>query len=77
MHHTPHYPNNRIAMNKLESRIKGLHKYKKRLSNYGLKSGNYALKTTGKPCSCAMCSPKNIVFQPKKYYLREAANTNL
>ena len=37
-------------------------KYKKRLKNFGLKenepnSNYYCLKSTGKPCSCFMCSP--------------------
>jgi hypothetical protein len=36
-------------------------KYKKRLKNLGLKEtdGNYhCYKSTGKPCSCPMCSPE-------------------
>lgn len=53
-------------MNKHERRLKGYHKFKKRLKNYRInpevmlsteaKSVNYALKTTGKPCSCFICS---------------------
>ena len=46
-------------MNKFERRLKGLYKFKKRLRNYNLnRSEGYILKTTGKPCSCYMCSPK-------------------
>lgn len=46
-------------MNKFERRLKGLYKFKKRLRNYNLNSNEgYLLKTTGKPCSCYMCSPK-------------------
>jgi hypothetical protein len=38
-------------------------KYKKRLKNLGLKetdpnSKYYCYKSTGKPCSCPMCSPE-------------------
>lgn len=46
--------------NKLERKIKGFFKFKKRLLNYGLKQEKpteyYIFKTTGKPCSCYMCS---------------------
>ncbi len=46
-------------MNKYERRLKGFYKYKKRLRNYSSRGANYyILKTTGKPCSCYMCSPK-------------------
>lgn len=46
-------------MNKFERRLKGFYKYKKRLKNYSLTAEeNHILKTTGKPCSCFMCSPK-------------------
>jgi hypothetical protein len=36
-------------------------KFKKRLKNYRLKEGDgkfNCFRTTGKPCSCSMCSPK-------------------
>lgn len=37
-------------------------KYKKRLKNLGLKeaenSNFYCYKSTGKPCSCPLCSPE-------------------
>lgn len=47
-------------MNKLQRRLKGFYKYKKRLKNYGFTdTEHYILKTTGKPCSCFMCSPKD------------------
>lgn len=48
------------CMNKFERRLKGYYKYKKRLKNYNRSySDGYILKTTGKPCSCYMCSPKD------------------
>lgn len=66
--------------NKLERKVKGFFKFKKRLFNYGLnhselntenKANNYAFKTTGKPCSCYMCSglkySRNIKHKLKKY----------
>lgn len=47
-------------MNKFERRLKGVYKYQKRLRNYNLShSDGYILKTTGKPCSCYLCSPKD------------------
>jgi hypothetical protein len=61
-------------MNKQERKLKGYFKFKKRLKNYqiteerlqkyGLK-GLYCYKTTGKPCSCAMCSPGKVEEKPK------------
>lgn len=52
-------------MNKLERKLKGYYKYKKRLRNYNLKEedNHYELKTTGKPCSCWVC--KNEKFSRK------------
>ena len=60
-------------MNKLERRLKGEAKFKKRLKNNGftketfakaekrgVKLNVYCYKTTGKPCSCAGCSPGKI-----------------
>ena len=45
-------------MNKYEQRVKGKIKYLRRLKNYRLQGTNtHILKTTGKPCSCVMCSP--------------------
>lgn len=43
-------------MNKEERKLKGKFKYLRRLHHYGLKNSN-ALRNTGKPCSCWMCSP--------------------
>ena len=47
-------------MNKQQRKLKGLAKYKKRLTYYGLtvNSKQYVFKTTGKPCSCYLCSLK-------------------
>ncbi len=53
-------------MNKLERRLKGYYKYKKRLKNYNLTGTvQHALRTTGKPCSCFMCSPGKTEEKPK------------
>lgn len=57
-------------MNKQERKEKGLFKYKKRLKNLGIKGNNYSYKTTGTPCSCAMCSPGKVE-QKAKYRLRK------
>jgi hypothetical protein len=70
-------------MNKLERRLKGKFKFKKRLANFKYwvtnnpsKASLHALKTTGKPCSCWMCSPGKVEekakyrlnkFNPKNY----------
>lgn len=47
-------------MNKQHRKLRGLAKYKKRLANYQLtiESKQYVFKTTGKPCSCHLCSKK-------------------
>jgi len=51
-------------MNKFERHLKGLYKFKKRLKNYNLnRTEGYILKTTGKPCSCNMFSPKGEKFK--------------
>lgn len=68
-------------MNKLERRLKGDVKFKKRLKNVGLtpkaldfqekagiKNKLFCYKTTGKPCSCWMCSPKDIKSKYKVKY---------
>lgn len=53
-------------MNKQERKLKGYYKFKKRLANHNLMKsmtnpdnrGNVnAFRTTGKPCSCDLCSP--------------------
>jgi hypothetical protein len=60
-------------MNKLERRLKGKFKFKKRLAIYQNSSEIvlnlskfHVLKTTGKPCSCWMCSPGK--FEEKAKY---------
>jgi len=57
-------------MNKLERRTKGNFKFKKRLKNLSihrkLRNRQYChYKTTGKPCSCAMCSPGRVEEKAK------------
>ena len=57
-------------MNKFERRVKGYHKFVKRLKNYypcrKLRNlQHYSLKTTGKPCSCHLCSPSKIEEKAK------------
>lgn len=65
-------------------------KYRKRLANYnitplsiqniidrGAKANFYAFKTTGKPCSCANCSPRKIGEKSKyKYFTNGNNQTN-
>jgi hypothetical protein len=45
-------------------------KLKKRLQNYGAKPGDtgnfHAFRTTGKPCSCHLCSPYRYAKGIKK-----------
>lgn len=53
-------------MNKQERKLKGLAKYKKRLKAHRISGTNsYIYKTTGKPCSCAMCSPGKVEEKAK------------
>jgi hypothetical protein len=66
-------------MNKLERRLKGESKFKKRLKNHGITEKSFddvrkfwgrelnvfCYKTTGKPCSCPMCSPGKISEKAK------------
>jgi hypothetical protein len=68
-------------MNKQERKLKGQAKFKKRLKNYGIiqdifdngwgnnprnKLINFnCYRTTGKPCSCIMCSPGKIEEKAK------------
>lgn len=53
-------------MNKLERKIKGWFKYKKRLKHYRLKGTNHHIfKSTGTPCSCSICSPGKIEEKAK------------
>lgn len=62
-------------MNKLERKTKGDFKYKKRLKNLGIVGDNYSYKTTGKPCSCAMCSPSKV--NDKAKYRIDTKNINI
>lgn len=57
-------------MNKFERRLKGYHKWKKRMCNLGLSTEfqenpnlYIAYKTSGKPCSCWIC--KNEKYNRK------------
>jgi hypothetical protein len=65
-------------MNKLERKLKGEAKFKKRLKNKGftkeifekaekkgIKLNVFCYKTTGTPCSCAGCSPGKIEEKAK------------
>ena len=70
-------------MNKHERHLKKITKYKKRLLNYCLKNKDgkfHSLKTTGKPCSCFMCSPykfrKDDRNKLKQQFLKEIKNND-
>ena len=59
-------------MNKLERRLKGKFKFKKRLRNFRYTDGEIisrgshnALRSTGKPCSCPLCSPGKVEEKAK------------
>lgn len=52
-------------MSKYERRVKGMLKYRKRLRNLNIKCDDYSYKTTGKPCSCALCSPGKVEEKAK------------
>ena len=59
-------------MNKQERKLKGQAKFKKRLANFthnvsnDIRNATYrALKSTGTPCSCAMCSPGKVEEKAK------------
>lgn len=64
-------------MNKQERKLKGFHKFKKRLQNFGYKIEDvvkegynlFCFKTTGKPCSCWMCSGQKYNRKQKHKYL--------
>ena len=53
-------------------RIKML-KYKKRLRIYGLKEC-HSLRTSGKPCSCFMCSPEKYSKKERNIGRKEIQN---
>jgi len=70
-------------MNKLERKLKGQAKFKKRLKNYQLSEqdikknprAHSGLRTSGKPCSCYMCTPGKYTGRPKnKYYTKHKNN---
>lgn len=57
-------------MNKQERKRKGITKFKKRLKNINNCSKirnrqDYKYKTTGKPCSCVLCSPGKVEEKAK------------
>jgi hypothetical protein len=71
-------------MNKQERKLKGQAKFKKRLQNYGINQDIFengwgttnrgvkvnfnCYRTTGKPCSCAGCSPGKVEEKAKYKY---------
>ena len=58
-------------MNKQERKQKGRNKFIKRLKvldNCSKLRNNYAYKTTGKPCSCHLCSPGKVEEKAKYRY---------
>jgi hypothetical protein len=60
-------------MNKQERKLKGIYKFKKRLNNLNNCSKlrnrqDYTYKTTGKPCSCPICSPGKVEDKAKYRY---------
>lgn len=59
-------------MNKQERKLKGFHKFKKRLKNFtydvgvNITNASYnALRSTGTPCSCPVCSPGKVEEKAK------------
>ncbi len=59
-------------MNKRERWLKGNLKFKKRIKVLGLDFNNSpynCYRTTGKPCSCPMCSPGKL-GEKKKYKVK-------
>lgn len=44
-------------MNKQERKIKGIQRFKRLQKILGISDHNYKYRTTGKPCSCFLCSP--------------------
>lgn len=53
-------------MNKLERRLKGECKRKKRAVHYPGWINNFILRDTGKPCSCMFCSPGKVLTNGDK-----------
>lgn len=59
-------------MNKRERWLKGNFKFKKRIKSLGLNLDEFShncYRTTGKPCSCPMCSPGKL-GEKKKYKVK-------
>lgn len=59
-------------MNKQERKLKGEAKFKKRLQNFTYNVGEnitnasyHALRSTGTPCSCPICSPGKVEEKAK------------
>lgn len=79
----------KLDMNKLERKLKGEAKFKKRLKNIGytpevlarlkrqgVKMKLYCFKSTGKPCSCMSCSPSKVE-EKAKYRLNKFDKNNI
>lgn len=62
-------------MNKARRHQLKMLKFKKRLRNYGKKLSEgdsfHVFRTTGKPCSCHLCSPYRYAKGIKKYEYKE------
>lgn len=52
-------------MNKAERHRRKMLKYKKRLKNMGIEGEQHCYRSTGRPCSCAMCDPHKATSEPK------------
>jgi len=71
-------------MNKLERRLKSKTKFKQRLKKYGISENEIkkdpraysCFRTTGKPCSCYMCSPGKYGEERPKYYQKHKNKYN-
>ncbi len=69
-------------MNKLERKLKSKAKFKKRLKNYGISENEIyknprahsGLRTSGKPCSCNICSPNKRGDVKMKYRIKHKNN---
>jgi hypothetical protein len=67
-------------MNKARRHELKMLKFMRRLKNYGLDITHNELRTTGKPCSCALCSPakwksnglKKIENQELRFQIEQA-----
>jgi hypothetical protein len=52
-------------MNKAERHRRKMVHYKRRLKNLGIKGEVHCYRSTGKPCSCALCDPHKAENGPK------------